>query len=145
MGGVDVMDKLIDSIKHHEGCKLIPYQDTAGKMTIGFGRNLTDNGINLKEAEVLFQTDLANAIEDFWKLPFSVILNCNADRRRVLVEMLYNMGLSKLLGFTKMIGALEASDFQLAPDEMLDSKWAKQVGERSRRLANTMKTGVWWI
>ena len=38
MGGVDVMDKLIDSIKHHEGCKLIPYQDTAGKMTIGFGQ-----------------------------------------------------------------------------------------------------------
>ena len=136
------MEKLIESIKHHEGCSLTPYEDTEGILTIGYGHNLR-YGISLATANQILREDISKAIDSFWRLPFAVILNCNTERRRVLVEMLYNLGFERMLEFRKMLGALEASDFQLAADEMLDSKWARQVGQRAKTLADTMRTGVW--
>ena len=139
------MEKLIESIKHHEGVRLVPYRDTEGKLTIGIGRNLDANGISLKEAEILLRNDISKAVDDFWRLPFAVILHCNIDRRRALTEMIFNLGLPTFLTFKKMLHALECSEYEDAAREMLDSKWAVQVGERARRLANVIRTGVWWV
>ena len=135
------MDALVKSIKHHEGVRLLPYLDTAGKITIGWGRCLSTKGISMKEAEALLAADIADAIDDFYKLPIAVIRNCNVARRRVVCEMLYNLGLGGVMKFKKMLSAIEQKDFDLAADEMLSSLWAKQVGIRAQLMAQTMREG----
>ena len=57
--------------------------------------------------------------------------------------MCFNMGLSRLMTFKKMLLALEKGLYQIAADEMLDSKWAKQVSRRAEFLAQIMRTGIW--
>ena len=135
------MDALIKSIKHHEGVRLLPYLDTAGKITIGWGRCLSTKGISMKEANILLASDIADVVDNFWNLPFDVVLNCNPTRRRILVEMLYNLGLGGVMKFKKMMAAIEQKDFDLAADEMLSSLWAKQVGIRAQLMAQTMREG----
>jgi lysozyme len=68
---------------------------------------------------------------------------CEADRVRwrALVNMAFNLGPTRLSGFKKFIAAFNARDWDGAVIEMLDSKWAKQVGERSSRLAKMVRTG----
>jgi lysozyme len=61
-------------------------------------------------------------------------------RQRALINMAFNLR-ARLLGFTNTLAAIQASDWQKAHDEMLDSLWAKQVGERAQRLASMILTG----
>ena len=135
------MDELIRSIKKHEGLRLKPYTDTNGLATIGWGRCLDKVGISHAEAELLLKADIARAVENFYLLPIQVIQNCNANRRRVLCEMLFNLGFNGVLGFVKMLSAIEVGDFERAADEMIDSQWAEEVGIRGRLMAQTMREG----
>jgi lysozyme len=123
-----------------EGCELKPYRDTVGKLTIGYGRNLDDVGISKLEAEVLLDHDLLSSeMECSQKLAWFNTLN--EARQRVVVEMVFNLGLPRFLGFAKTINAIRARDYVAAASQMLDSKWATQVGQRAHRLANTMRRG----
>ncbi len=56
--------------------------------------------------------------------------------------MAFNLGMAGLLKFQKMITAIGCMDYGGAADEMLDSRWARQVGRRAQRLAEMMRTGV---
>ena len=129
-----------DLIKRHEGLKLKPYYDTVSKLTIGWGRNLTDVGISRKEAEILLDTDIATA-----RLHASIFEwfdELDEVRQAVVIDMLFNLGPNKFRGFKGTIRALEGRAFTSAADRMLDSLWAKQVGKRAKRLAEMMRTGV---
>ena len=117
-----VLLKLKQSIKKHEGLKLKPYECPNGKLTIGYGRNLEDNGITLSEAEKLLETDLLELkleLED--KIKFFHKLD--PIRKNVLIEMGYNMGVPNLLEFKNTLKFMEKSDFINASIEMLDSEW----------------------
>ena len=60
-GGGDFLvsdNKLVDMIQRHEGCKLMPYKCTAGKTTIGYGRNVEDTGISIEEADFMLTNDI---------------------------------------------------------------------------------------
>ncbi len=59
----------------------------------------------------------------------------------VVLNMIFNMGLSRFSGFIKTIGYIENGQYFMAATEMLDSKWAKQVGKRARTLAKLMEAG----
>ena len=59
--------------------------------------------------------------------------------------MMFNLGMPRLKGFVNMLSALEKGNWLDATDEMLNSKWAKQVGSRSSRLAEMMETGEDYI
>jgi len=136
------LDELIISIKAHEGYSGIPYIDTIGKITIGYGRNLTDVGISRAEAEVLFKSDVNLAVDQFFtKIPLFVREQCNLVRKHVLIEMIFNMGIKKVLKFRNMLAAIEAGDFEKASKEMLNSKWAEQVGGRAISMARKMRNG----
>ena len=125
----------------HEGLRLKPYKDSVGKLTIGVGRNLDDKGITNNEAMTLLDNDIDDAYEDAKSLIAS--FNDIGDvRQRVLVDMSYNLGRSRLKGFKKMLAAVESGMFTTASREMLDSKWADQVGTRAERLAKMMRTGM---
>ena len=130
---------LIDSVKEGEGLRLKPYRCTAGKLTIGIGRNLDDVGITEEEAEYLLKNDLERAEKDAEKFP--VYKKLNQNRKDVLIEMVFNLGYARLCGFKKMFSALEKGDYSEAANQMLDSNWHKQVGKRAERLAYFMRIG----
>ncbi|GEK09159.1 glycoside hydrolase family protein [Pseudoalteromonas sp. SCSIO 43201] len=131
----------VEQIKKHEGFRQFPYLCTAGKLTIGYGRNLDDSGINEDEAESLLASDVENA-----KAAVSRRINtqhCNEARIAVLVNMAFNLGVTGLLNFRRMLQAVEKGDFETAALEMLDSRWAKQVPIRAQELAQQMICGEW--
>ena len=134
------MNKLIEQVKRHEGFRSNPYKCTAGKATIGYGRNLDDVGIAEKEAEQLLFNDLYNAeCQLIDRCPEFVFLD--RVRRDVVVNMAFNIGVAGVLKFKNMLAAIELGDYVTAADEMLDSKWARQVGDRALELAEQMITG----
>ena len=128
-----------DLIKKHEGFRAKPYRDSVGKLTIGYGRNLEENGISQYEAEMLLASDIQNCYADCSRLPGWNTLN--EARQAVLLDMCYNLGLARLKNFKKMLAALTLADFAAAAREMLDSRWARQVKTRAVELAEIMKTG----
>lgn len=133
-------ETLRDQITRHEGLRLKPYVDTVGKLTIGVGRNLDDNGITKAEAMILLDNDIQNATDDLnTALPWTSSLDW--PRRSVLINMTFNMGIDRLMGFQNMLGAVLAGEWQKAHDEMLASRWAKQTGKRAIELARIMLTG----
>lgn len=113
--------------------RLKPYRDTAGKLSIGSGRNLDDVGISSAEAYFMLDNDIAERQESLSR--FSWFTKLDPIRQAALVNMAFNLGLPRLLGFYEMIAALEVQDWESAAEEMLDSRWAKQVGARAQRLA----------
>jgi len=146
MGERDRMRKLIQMLKRHEGTgpikkdRFLPYKDSVGKLTIGWGRNLDDRGITEAEANYLLERDIHDAAEDLSSC-CSWSENLNKVRQDVLIDMVFNLGIVRFLGFKKLRAAIEKKNWTEAAKEMLDSKWAKQVGQRATELADMMLTG----
>jgi lysozyme len=59
----------------------------------------------------------------------------------VLIEMVFNLGMPRLMGFKKMLSALERKDYEQAAKEMLNSRWSVQVGNRATTMAQMMRVG----
>jgi len=133
---------LEDQLKRDEGLRLRPYKDTVGKTTIGIGRNLDDVGISEEEALVLLANDIKRA-DDALSEAFPWTLALDDARRAVLVNMTFNMGIHGLAQFRHFLAAVEAGSWTTARVEMLDSKWADQVGARAQRLAIQLESGEW--
>ncbi len=132
--------KLTDELLRDEGLRLKPYACTAGKLTIGVGRNLTDRGITKTEAMLMLAHDIDDCCDDLDRaLPWWRTLD--PIRQRVLANMCFNLGLAKLLSFKNTLAAVEAGDYLRAADGMRASLWARQVGQRAERLAQMMATG----
>lgn len=145
--------KMIAQLRLHEGERLKPYRCTAGKLTIGVGRNLDDRGLTSDEMAYLFSGGITadqsayllnNDIDSHWTellnhLPWVETLD--EVRQRVMLDMAFNLGIFGLLTFHRTLGHIKAGNYALASSAMLDSKWARQVGQRARRLATMMKTG----
>ena len=137
------MNKLTALIARHEGLRLKPYKDTVGKLTIGYGRNLSDNGITMTEADILLQNDLRDAKSA--AKSYSWFAGLNEPRQAVVIDMIFNLGVVGFSRFTATQRAIEAADWELAASHMLDSKWALQVGRRAREDAEMMRTGEWVV
>ena len=136
------MEKLAEDLKREEGLRLDVYLDTEGFPTVGYGcRVAVGDKINMETAEVLFRYRFAKVMEDFRKIPAGLIRRLNTERRRVVCQMIYQMGLRGTLGFRRMWKAIEEEDFGEAAKEMLDSRWAKQTPGRAIRLASVMEKG----
>ena len=136
-----ISKKLVEQLKIHEGFSRKPYKDTVGKLTIGYGRNLDDNGINRSEGEFLLFSDLV-AIHFQLKAMLPGFEDLNETRQNVLLNMAYNMGIYGLLTFKNMLRAISERDFEEAAKQALNSKWAQQVGGRALELAEQLKTGI---
>ena len=131
---------LIRQLRLHEGERLQPYRCTAGKLTIGIGRNLDDRGITREESAMLLSNDIRLAETQLVRaLPW--VAQLDDVRQRVLLDMAFNLGVPGLLQFKRTLGAIEAGQYEKAAAMMLDSKWSKQVGTRAERLSRMMFTG----
>ncbi len=125
-------------IKRCEGLCLDIYNDTNGNPTIGWGRNLR-KGISLDEAELMFQNDFKETLKElepcewYHSLPYGV--------KTAIINMNFNLGINKLLGFKRMIAALTEKNYTVAAKEALDSLWARQVGQRAKDVAVMIRSG----
>ena len=126
----------------HEGLELLPYKCTAGKLTIGVGRNIEDRGISYDEAMMLLENDLLLYTAELEKA-FPVVKDLDNVRVMTLINMAYNLGITKLRQFKMMWAAIEDNDFEVAAQEMLNSKWASDVGKRALQLSEQMRTGLY--
>ncbi len=132
-------DRLREMLIRHEGLRLKPYKCTSGKLTIGCGRNLEDVGITQFEARMLLAEDIDRVYKE--AISFGWFKSLSMPRQDVILSMLFNLGLSRFQGFKNLIQACVDGNFELASKEMLDSKWAIQVGIRATELAEIMRTG----
>ena len=132
------MTELQQMLLRHEGKRNKPYTDSVGKLTIGIGRNLDDKGLSDDEIFHLLNNDIADAIEDV-RHCFSCYDQISEARKMVLVSMAFNLGRTRLAKFVRFIGAVHLGRWEEAAEEMLDSTWAKQVGDRAVTLATMMR------
>ena len=158
---------LEDQLILHEGLRLEVYKCPAGFWTVGVGRNLEgkplrkeeqeyifkrsglapdevievlkERGITKDEALFLLREDIADAEKDLQH--FDWFPRLDPVRRKVVLDMRYNLGPTRFRGFKKMIAALARGDYKAAAAEMVDSKWYRQVMTRGTRLAQMMRTG----
>ena len=125
--------KAKEMIKLHEGLAAKPYKCPSGKLTIGFGRNLDDLGISRDEADMLLNNDIERVVKELeWNLYFFEQLPDTW--KRVLIDMCFNLGISRLLQFHRMLNAMSDGDAQAVVIEMRDSKWYRQVPNRANTL-----------
>ena len=126
---------IVESLKAEEGYMATCYFCTAGAHTVGYGRNISEGGIGIseEEAEYLLKNDVNRTIDEV-RQRWPWFDDCDKAAREVMVELCFQLGAPRLSGFVKCLAALEAGDNDIAADELLDSKFAKQVPARAARL-----------
>lgn len=140
-GFVDT-DLACSYITKNEGFRQHCYHDTENVLTIGIGFNLHE-GLSREESELILNHRIGKfTYELVERVP--VFIGLSPIRKIVLLDMAYNLGVKRLLGFRKMLAALEKRDYQLAAKEMLDSRYASQVKNRAKRNAYMMETDKWY-
>tara|TARA_Y100001951_G_scaffold96890_1_gene96104 strand:- start:3077 stop:3499 length:423 start_codon:yes stop_codon:yes gene_type:complete len=133
-------DRLIDQLRLHEGVEKTVYDDSEGIPTIGVGRNLRDRGLSDDEIDYLLSNDIDIVVREldnvmpWWK-------DLDEVRQRVLCDLVFNLGMPRFSGFKKSISYMKQQMWDQAANELLDSKWARQVGRRAERLSEMMRTG----
>lgn len=150
---------LIEQLKLHEGFRSDFYLCSAGKKTIGYGRNVENNPFSQEElnhlgrsefllepmtedeAEYLLVNDVKAVEIKLQTLPFWNDLS--SARKAVCLNMAFNLGVAGFFQFKNMISALSGAFYERAAREMLDSKWATQVKQRAECLSAQMLTGEW--
>ncbi len=130
-------------LQGHEGYVDEVYLDSEGEPTCGWGHLLAvGSKVPLSVSQIFFERDFKQAKADLKTLTSTHSLpNIGQVRKAVLLGMLFQMGLSGVKGFEKMIAALMDKNWNKAADEMLDSKWAKQTSVRAKEAATMMRTG----
>ena len=139
------IENLKKQIKEHEGVRKKAYKDSLGHWTIGIGHliKVPDEEylkhLILKDYEIeqIFITDLNQAIDDARK--FIDEASVSETAFSIIVNMAFNLGYTRLSKFVKLQQSLEENDYVKASQEMLDSRWAKQVPNRANELALMME------
>ena len=136
-----LLERIKEQLVRHEGLRLKPYRCTAGRLTIGIGRNLDDCGISQSEAYVMLINDIMNCEKQLQaKIP-DIYNGLDEVRKSVLLNMCFNLGINGLLGFKNTLAFVKAGDWERAANNMLVSRWAKQVGRRAIELSELMRKG----
>jgi len=156
-------------LKLHEGVKPHPYTCSAGKWTIGVGRNFQDNPFMQSEIEqlglpvsfssqknFLFAHWLSNEqidwlldstmdkiMADMVEVPEISVAFHRVDevRQACLIDLAFTLGVPGLKKFQRFLDAMAVKDFKLAAKELINSRWYRQVGHRGVRITNMIKTG----
>jgi lysozyme len=114
-----------------------------GQVTIGVGVNLSE-GMPGDILEELFHRRFEIAVRDAiqW-VGLEIFHQLTPARRAAVVSLAYNLGLPRLKQFVKTRAAIGRGDYTAAAQEMLDSRWAQQVGDRAVELSHMMESGDW--
>lgn len=129
---------LKNQLIEHEGLRLRPYKCTAGKLTIGCGRNIEDVGISEEEAMYMLQNDVNVCLNDLCGI-FPEFGSYPENIQRVLTDMRFQFGSKGFRGFRMMIRAVENKDWQEMIRQMKDSAWYGQTPNRANNLIRMVK------
>jgi lysozyme len=146
-------ERLRQQLKKHEGVRQFVYDDASGnlineacfvrgKPTIGVGRNLADRGLADDEIDYLLDNDINDCIAEAQK-KFRWFEALDPVRQAAVVELVFNLGLTRLSGFKKFLNFMNEHRYTQAAGELLDSLWAKQVKGRAITIAQMIQTGAW--
>jgi lysozyme len=144
------INKLREELEFDEGCVYEIYKDHLGYPTFGIGHLVLESdpehgesvGTPVCKDRVIacFENDVLTVFEDLDRnLPWWREQSDNL--QRVLANMSFNLGITRLLNFKKFLGALELKHYKTAAEEMMDSRWATQVGPRATRLRDRVLEG----
>lgn len=142
MNRVYPIDEVIESLREEEGWSNTAYKCSEGHWTIGYGRNVdphTGIGISREEGELMLTNDVRRTIEEL-ENAFPKFRDLDQPRTAILIELCFQLGLPNLRKFTNMLAALWAGDNDRAAEELLDSRYARQVPARADRYAERLKS-----
>ena len=142
------MDKLLESVKKHEGYKNHVYLDTLNKRTVGVGHlcveDFWEDGKEYDEDFLMgiLEKDLQSAIDQADDMCSN--LTISDDAKIIIIEMIFQLGGTGVSKFRKMWQALQQDppDYAEASVQMLDSRWAKQTPNRAQEMARHMSECV---
>jgi len=147
------IEKLREQLKIDEGVKYEVYLDHLGYKTFGIGHLIVagddeygaDVGYAVSEERVnaVFNEDVKKYIEESKKV-FPNLEELPEEAQQVIVNMCFNMGAPRLSKFKKFIAAVNDGNWSTAAVEMMDSRWATQVGKRAERLRDRIQALSNW-
>jgi len=142
------IDELKKEIEADEGVKYEIYLDHLGYPTVGCGHLIQPGdeeygkevGTTITEARcsTLFASDIDGVLADCGRL-YATFSDLPEEAQKIIANMMFNMGLTRLSKFKKMKAAIEKGDFKEAANQMHNSKWRTQVPNRAERLINRMR------
>ena len=131
---------LIEQIKKHEGLVLKPYKCPAGKFTIGYGHNLEDNGLSQSACEYILIEDIEEAKRNLYAIFTRDFFDSLSDNQKIaLIDMMFNLGISKFLTFKKFIKAVKERNWDKASAEIINSRAYQQNKHRYKKLSEQIK------
>lgn len=133
----EMSETLEQMLERHEGYKPTIYIDSVGVETVGIGHNL-HKPLRREAILHILRDDIDDATNECLHA-FPWFADLTPARKDVLVNMCFNLGLSRLSKFAKFLKAMEMGNYETAANEMLDSLWAKQVKGRAIELANMIR------
>jgi lysozyme len=146
------LDKLQKELAEDEGCKYEIYLDHIGYKTFGIGHlckatdpeNDMDVGTEVSKERVdeCFEADIKMTIEDC-NILYSNFNDIPEEAQLILANMMFNLGRPRLSRFLNLKAAVDSEDWMEASVQMMDSKWAKQVPNRAKRLCERMEKLSW--
>jgi lysozyme len=142
------IEKLREQLKIDEGCVYELYNDHLGYATFGIGHLVTESdpehgsdiGTEVSESRVVeaFEQDVQTVLSDCAKL-YSDFEELPEEAQQVIANMMFNLGYPRLSAFKGMKAGVDARDWNRAADEMIDSRWYKQVTNRAQRLVDRIR------
>jgi len=137
---VDPIENIAKSLKKEEGFRAQGYECSMGFLSIGFGRNISNTGpgITEAEAEMLLMNDIHRTLEECYKA-FPFFENLSSERRSAVCQLVFQLGLTTFRKFHKTLRHLEDGEFDLAADELLRSRFAEQTPARAKRMAKLLR------
>ena len=141
----DTYNKLLESVKKHEGYRNKVYLDTLGKRTVGVGHlcveDFWEDGKEYDEKFLMdtLQKDLQGSIDGAEDLCKG--LKISDDAKILIIEMIFQLGKTGVKKFRNMWKALQQDppQYDVAATEMLDSRWAKQSPNRAKEMSDHMR------
>lgn len=136
------MSDLLRQLRRHEGVRSHAYKCSADMITVGVGRNIDPNGgIGLSDDEIdyLLKNDIERCRQELSTL--SWFADLDPVRQDALINLCFNLGFTRLLGFKNAMSAMAVGDYDTAADEFLDSRWAIQVGMRAIEVTDMIRSG----
>ncbi|MFN4894201.1 MAG: glycoside hydrolase family protein [Pseudomonadota bacterium] len=127
-------DKARKMLEVDEGLRLKPYRCTAGKLTIGIGRNLDDVGISKATAYQMLDEDIATATSICQRLFGDQFAKWSENRRLGWVNLAFNLGQTRLMQFRNTLRAARANDWAGVESGLKGSLWFRQVKGRAERV-----------
>ena len=131
-------DELKEAVKLSEGYRARVYKDTLGIDTIGYGFAIKDLELDEDICDMILDKKLNKLIKDVDN-KFLFMDDIAVEAQDVVYEMCYQLGINGFSKFKKTIAYLRDENYKMAAIEMLDSRWAKQTPNRSKRLSNIIK------